>query len=100
MNLNLIALFSLGAFFSFLSYLVTTLERVNIKDKFDMTGGLVMFTKTLPNETLDIIRRFDLIPRPAGVEYAGTVKRKAYGYGGFRKNYYKANYSKSEIFKF
>ena len=35
-------------------------------------SGLVMFTKTLPNETLDIIRRFDLIPRPAGVEYLGT----------------------------
>lgn len=74
-------------------------KRVNIKDKFDMTGGLVMFTKTLPNETLDIIKRFDLIPRPAGVEYVGTVRRKAYGYGGFRKNYYKANYSKNEIFK-
>ena len=26
MNLNLVALFSLGAFFSFLSYLVTTFE--------------------------------------------------------------------------
>ena len=75
-------------------------KQVNIKDKFDMTGGLVMFTKTLPNETLDIIRRFDLIPRPAGVEYLGTVRRKAYGYGGFKKNYYKANYSKNEIFNF
>ena len=26
MNINLVALFNLGAFFSFLSYLVTTLE--------------------------------------------------------------------------
>ena len=74
-------------------------KRVNIKDKFDMTGGLVMFTKTLPIGTLDMIRRFDLIPRPAGVEYAGTVKRKAYGYGRFRKNFNKANYGKNEIFK-
>ena len=35
MNLNLIALFSLGAFFSFLSYLVTTLEDKGInKDNY------------------------------------------------------------------
>ena len=54
---------------SFLRAVFENDKRVNIKDKFDMTGGLVMFTKTLPNETLDIIRRFDLIPRPAGVEY-------------------------------
>ena len=37
MNLNLIALFSLGAFFSFLSYLATTLEDIKLFQGLGMT---------------------------------------------------------------
>ena len=43
MNLNLIALFSLGAFFSFLSYLVTTLEDKGINKQNYKAVLLVLF---------------------------------------------------------
>ena len=46
MNLNLIALFSLGAFFSFLSYLVTTLEDKGINKQNYKAVLLVLFLKS------------------------------------------------------
>ena len=46
MNLNLIALFSLGAFFSFLSYLVTTLEDKGINKENYKAVLLVLFLKS------------------------------------------------------
>ena len=45
MNLNLIALFSLGAFFSFLSYLVTTLEDKGINKENYKAVLLIIFLK-------------------------------------------------------
>ena len=45
MNLNLIALFSLGAFFSFLSYLVTTLEDKGINKENYKAVLLILFLK-------------------------------------------------------
>lgn len=46
MNLNLIALFSLGAFFSFLSYLVTTLEDNGINKQNYKAVLLVLLLKS------------------------------------------------------
>ena len=45
MNLNLIALFCLGAFFSFLSYLVTTLEDKGINKENYKAVLLILFLK-------------------------------------------------------
>ena len=46
MNLNLVVLFCLGAFFSFLSYLVTTLEDKGINKDNYKAVLLVLFLKS------------------------------------------------------
>ena len=62
MNLNLIALFSLGAFFSFLSYLVTTLEDKGINKDNYKAVLLVLFFKIKFRGIylLDFVPRFRL----------------------------------------
>ena len=75
-------------------------KNVSISDNFDMTAGLISFSKNLNQDLKDVIIKFDLLPRAVGTQFLSRVYTGyQWGFGQYNRNFYHSNFgsNKTEI---
>ena len=72
-------------------------DNVTISDNFDMTAGLITFSKDISQDLRDVIIKYDLLPRAAGTQFVSRIfNGTQFGLGIYNRNFYQSNFSSNK----